>query len=80
MNLECNSHVQELPASIADIGIAAKTLDAKNNKITELPPSLGSLKSVQRLVLANNALENLHHVTLLTNLKVSFIKATFHLQ
>lgn len=62
--------MQALPSSISDVGAAAKTLDAKNNQIDELSPSLRSLTSLQRLVLANNALENLHHVNFLTNLKV----------
>ena len=63
--------LQELPSGIADVGQAAKTLDAKNNKIEELPPVLESLTNLQRLVLANNALENLHHVPSLVNLKVT---------
>lgn len=62
--------MQELPCSIIDVGLAAKTVDAQNNRIKELPPTLGELRNVHRLVLAKNLLENLHSVTALANLKV----------
>lgn len=47
----------ELPASVARLGAAARTLDAAQNRIASLPPGLlGQLGALTRLVLDRNAL------------------------
>ncbi len=63
--------MQELPASISGVGSSAKVLDAKNNRLKALPPSLASLEGLQRLNLANNQLDRLDYVTSLHNLKAT---------
>lgn len=50
---------QELPESVLALRDAVKALDATNNRLVALPPSLGSLSSLQRLVLAQNRLAEL---------------------
>ena len=56
------------------VGSAAKTLDATNNRLTALPPSIGSLKNLQRLILATNQLSALPmQISSLVILKVSSV-------
>lgn len=64
--------LQELPNSISSVGGAAKVLDASNNKLAALPPSLAELVNLQRLILSNNALTSLHSLEPLKKLKVTF--------
>ena len=47
-----------------------KTLDAGNNRIAVLPPALGGLASLQRLVLTQNRLEAIGPVVQLSALKI----------
>lgn len=55
---------------MADVGKAARILDATNNRLTSIPSSIGSLISLQRLILAQNQLMSLpREITALTNLK-----------
>eukprot|EP00850_Spirogloea_muscicola_P010500 SM000062S19886 [mRNA] locus=s62:143393:145934:- [translate_table: standard] len=49
-NLQC------LPRGVAELGPRLRTLDATNNKLTELTPGLANFTSLQRLVLAHNRL------------------------
>eukprot|EP00850_Spirogloea_muscicola_P006225 SM000029S10520 [mRNA] locus=s29:597126:599681:+ [translate_table: standard] len=49
-NLQC------LPRGVAELGPKLRTLDATNNKLTELTPGLANFTSLQRLVLAHNRL------------------------
>ncbi len=52
------------------VGKAARILDATNNRLASLPPSLGSLPSLQRLIVASNQLTALpREISALTNLK-----------
>lgn len=65
-----DSSLRELPASALALGPAVKTLDAGNNRIAVLPPALGGLASLQRLVLTQNRLEAIGPVVQLSALKI----------
>jgi Leucine-rich repeat (LRR) protein len=63
-------HCQELPQKVWEIQ-SAKILDATNNRITSLPPSLAALGNLQRLILASNQIFSLPAaITALTTLRV----------
>lgn len=56
------------------VGSAAKTLDATNNRLTDLPPSISTLSNLQRLILATNQLSALPvQISALTSLKVGVL-------
>ena len=55
---------------MAGVGKAARILDATNNRLTSIPSFIGSLVSLQRLILASNQLTSLpREISALTNLK-----------
>ena len=56
---------------MSQVGSAARTLDATNNRLTSLPAYLSSLTSLQRLIVASNQLAALpRDISALTSLKV----------
>ena len=64
------------------VGSAAKTLDATNNRLTDLPPLISTLSNLQRLILATNQLSALPvQISALTSLKVGVLPHfdVFHL-
>ena len=56
-----DARLTSLPAKIfsADVAPKCRNVDASNNKIASLPPSIGTLVSLQRLTLTANALATL---------------------
>ncbi|KAK9908995.1 hypothetical protein WJX75_005826 [Coccomyxa subellipsoidea] len=66
-----DSKLKELPSRVWAVGSAAKTLDATNNRLTDLPPLISTLSNLQRLILATNQLSALPvQISALTSLKV----------
>ena len=56
-----DARLTSLPAKIfsADVAPKCRNVDASNNKIASLPPSIGTLVNLQRLTLTANALTTL---------------------
>lgn len=52
-----DANLKEVPQQALEVGAAARTLDATNNRLSALPEGFaGALPNLQRLVLASNAL------------------------
>ena len=67
--------LQELPASLADASAfsTVRTIDLTSNKLTQLPPFLGSFSVLLRLTLSRNQLTQLpSEICHLTSLKVGY--------
>ena len=56
-----DARLTSLPARIfsSDVAPKCRNVDASNNKIASLPPSIGTLVNLQRLTLTSNALVTL---------------------
>mmetsp|Transcript_4335 Transcript_4335/g.13935 ORF Transcript_4335/g.13935 Transcript_4335/m.13935 type:complete len:286 (-) Transcript_4335:385-1242(-) len=66
-----DGNIKEIPGSALDLGPAVKNLDAHNNAITFLPPSIGDCTKMTRLVLSSNRLPSLPSALgQLTSLKI----------
>lgn len=64
---------QDIPARVTEVGASARTLDATNNRLTDIAPStILQLTNLQRLLLANNTISIIPAslCTTLTSLKV----------
>ncbi|CAI5521388.1 unnamed protein product [Closterium sp. Naga37s-1] len=65
-----DAHLKSIPDAVFEAAGSARTLDASNNRIVEIPEAIGRLTSLQRLVLPTNRIERLPaSIGLLSSLK-----------
>lgn len=62
-----DASLKEIPTRVSEVGANARTLDATNNRLNDIPPHVLQLNNLQRLLLANNAITAIP-VSICTNL------------